>query len=154
MRVVQIPNGAFVENSYLVIDEAAAECAVIDPGEEAGLILREIAAAGTRATAIWITHAHLDHVMGVLRVRQETAAPVYLHPADRELYDHAVQQGLAFGVAVGPPPPPPRPLAAGGPVPGGGLRLTVPHPPGPSPGGGGLGGEGAGVTGDVVFAGS
>src|SRR2546427_10965036 len=108
MRVVQIPNGAFVENSYLVIDAAAAECAVIDPGEEAGLILREIAATGTRATAIWITHAHLDHVMGVLRVRRATAAPVYLHPADRELYDHAVQQGLAFGVAVQPPAAPPR----------------------------------------------
>src|SRR5256885_16562987 len=114
MRVVQIPNGAFVENSYLVIDAAAAECAVIDPGEEAGLILREIAATGTRATAIWITHAHLDHVMGVLRVRQETAAPVYLHPADRELDDHAVQQGLAFGEAGAPPPPPRPPLVARG----------------------------------------
>src|SRR2546430_3581467 len=149
MRVVQIPNGAFVENSYLVIDEAAAECAVIDPGEEAGLILREIAAAGTRATAIWITHAHLDHVMGVLRVRQETAAPVYLHPADRELYDHAVQQGLAFGVAADPPPPPHPPLAAGGPGQGGGVRVTVPPPPGPPPRGGGPGGGGAVFTGAV-----
>src|SRR5207253_10827266 len=42
-----------------VIDEAAAECAVIDPGEEAGRILHEIAGAGARPTAIWITHAHL-----------------------------------------------------------------------------------------------
>src|SRR2546430_12726903 len=148
MRVVQIPNGAFVENSYLVIDEAAAECAVIDPGEEAGLILREIAAAGTRATAIWITHAHLDHVMGVLRVRQETAAPVYLHPADRELYDHAVQQGLAVGVAGGPPPPPPPPPGARGPGPGGGVRVPVPHPPRGSPRGGWPVGAGAGGSGE------
>src|SRR2546429_4572174 len=153
MKVVQIPNGAFVENSYLVIDEAAAECAVIDPGEEAGLILREIAAAGTRATAIWITHAHLDHVMGVLRVRQETAAPVYLHPADRELYDHAVQQGLAFGVAVDPPPPPHPPLAARGTGPVGGLRVTVPHAPGHSPRSRCLVGAGGVFTGDGVVAG-
>src|SRR2546430_15397875 len=153
MRVVQIPNGAFVENSYLVIDEAAAECAVIDPGEEAGLILREIAAAGTRATAIWITHAHLDHVMGVFRVRQETAAPVYLHPADRELYDHAVQQGLAFGVAVDPPPPPPPPPAARGPAPGRGLRVPGRHPPGASPRSRGPGGGGGGFSGDGVVAG-
>src|SRR5256884_9856436 len=97
MRVVQIPNGAFVENSYLVIDEAAAECAVIDPGEEAGLILREIAAAGTRATAIWITHAHLDHVMGVLRVRQETPGPAYLHPADPGSSDAPVQHRSSAG---------------------------------------------------------
>ena len=104
MKIVQIPNGAFVENTYLVIDEAAAQCAVIDPGEEADRILHEIAGAGARPTAIWITHAHLDHVMGVARVRRETAAPVYLHPADRELYDRAVQQGFAFGVAVERPP--------------------------------------------------
>src|SRR3989441_11282441 len=101
MRVVQIPNGAFVENTYLVIDEAAAECAVIDPGEEAGRILHEIAGAGARPTAIWITHAHLDHVMGVARVRRETGAPVYLHPADRELYDQAVQQGRSEERRVG-----------------------------------------------------
>src|SRR2546428_13960620 len=112
MRVVQIPNGAFVENTYLVIDEAAAECAVIDPGEEAGRILHEIAGAGARPTAIWITHAHVDYVMGVARVRRETRAPVYLHPADRELYDQAVLQGLALCVAVVPPPPPDGAFAA------------------------------------------
>src|SRR2546429_5395962 len=145
MKVVQIPNGAFVENSYLVIDEAAAECAVIDPGEEAGLILREIAAAGTRATAIWITHAHLDHVMGVLRVRQETAAPVYLHPADRELDDLAVQQRRAFGVAGRPAPPPRPPPGARGTGPGRGARVPGPPPPGGSPRGGGPVGGGGGV---------
>src|SRR5256885_14855421 len=106
MKIVQIPNGAFVENTYLVIDEVAAQCAVIDPGEEAGRILHEIAGAGARPTAIWITHAHLDHVMGVARVRRETGAPVYLHPAARELYDEAVQQGLALGGSADPPPAP------------------------------------------------
>ena len=154
MRVLQIPNGAFVQNSYLVIDEAAAVCAVIDPGEEADLILHKIAAAGARPTAIWITHAHLDHVMGVSRVRRETAAPVYLHAADRELYDHAVQQGLAFGVAVDPPPLPDGTLAAGDTVRVGQLEFTVRHAPGHSPGSVCLVGEGAVFTGDVLFVGS
>src|SRR5207249_394019 len=86
--------------------------------------------------------------------RQITAAPVYLHPADRELYDHAVQQGLAFGVAVDPPPPPDRPLAAGDTVQVGELRFTVRHAPGHSPGSVCLVGEGVVFTGDVLFAGS
>src|SRR2546428_475691 len=60
MKVVQIPNGQFVQNAYLVIDEATAECAVIDPGEEAGLIAQKLRAAGARPVAIWVTHAHLD----------------------------------------------------------------------------------------------
>ena len=154
MKIVQIPNGAFVQNSYLVIDEAAGECAVIDPGEEAGRILQEIAATAARPTAIWITHAHLDHVMGVSRVRRETAAPVFLHPADRSLYDHAVQQGLAFGVAVDLPPPPDRALAAGDTVQVGQLTFAVRHAPGHSPGSVCLVGEGVAFTGDVLFAGS
>jgi hydroxyacylglutathione hydrolase len=154
MRVVQIPNGAFVQNSYLVVDEAAAVCAVIDPGEDAGLILQKIAAAGARPVAIWITHAHLDHVMGVSRVRRETAAPVYLHPADRELYDHAVQQGLAFGVAVDAPPPPDGVLAAGDTLQVGRLTFAVRHTPGHSPGSVCLVGEGVAFTGDALFAGS
>ena len=154
MKIVQIPNGAFVENTYLVIDEAAAQCAVIDPGEEADRILHEIAGAGARPTAIWITHAHLDHVMGVARVRWETAAPVYLHPADRELYDRAVQQGFAFGVAVEPPPAPDGALAAGDTIQVGQLRFAVRHAPGHSPGSVCLVGEGVVFSGDVLFAGS
>jgi len=154
MKIVQIPNGAFVENTYLVIDEAAAQCAVIDPGEEADRILHEIARTGARATAIWITHAHLDHVMGVARVRRETAAPVYLHPADRELYDRAVQQGFAFGVAVEPPPAPDGALVAGDTIQVGQLRFAVRHAPGHSPGSVCLVGEGVVFTGDVLFAGS
>jgi len=154
MKVVQIPNGQFVENCYFVIDEATAECAIIDPGEEAGLIAHKLQAEGVRPVGIWLTHAHLDHVLGVARLKADTGVPVYLHPADRELYDHAVQQGLAFGVAVDPPPPPDRPLAAGDTVQVGELRFTVRHAPGHSPGSVCLVGEGVVFTGDVLFAGS
>ena len=48
MKIVQIPNGVFAENCYLVIDEQAAECGIVDPGEEAGLILHKIAETGAK----------------------------------------------------------------------------------------------------------
>src|SRR5881392_3547302 len=92
MRIVQIPNGQFVENCYFVIDEAKAECAIIDPGEEAGLIARKLAAERVRPVGIWLTHAHIDHVLGVPRLKAETGAPVCLHQADRVLYDHVPEQ--------------------------------------------------------------
>ncbi len=156
MKIVQIPNGQFAENCYLVIDEAGGVCAVIDPGEEADLILRAIAEAGVRPAAIWLTHAHLDHVMGVPRLRRETDAPIYLHPADRELYDRVIQQGLAFGIRVEPLPPPDREFVPGERVEVGALGFTVRHAPGHSPGSVCLVGDGGGVvfTGDVLFAGS
>ena len=154
MKIVQIPNGQFVENCYLLIDESSRECAVIDPGEEAGLILRRITEAGVRPVAIWVTHAHLDHVMGVPRLSRETGAPIYLHRADRELYDHVIQQGLAFGIRVESLPPPDRELVPGETVRVGTVGFTVRHAPGHSPGSVCLVGDGVVFTGDVLFAGS
>jgi len=154
VKIVQIPNGQFVENCYLVTDEASRECVVIDPGEEAGLILRRITEAGVRTVAIWVTHAHLDHVMGVPRLSRETRAPIYLHPADRELYDHVIQQGLAFGIRVESLPPPDREFVPGETVRVGTVGFTVRHAPGHSPGSVCLVGDGVVFTGDVLFAGS
>ncbi|HET7296648.1 MAG TPA: MBL fold metallo-hydrolase, partial [Gemmatimonadales bacterium] len=154
MRVVQIPNGQFAENCYLVIDEAAAECAVVDPGEEAGLIAHKIAAARVRPVAIWLTHAHVDHVLGVGRMKRDTGVPVYLHPGDRVLYDHTVEQALAFGMRAEHLPPPDRALAHGDVLSVGGLTWRVRHVPGHSPGSVAFEGHGVAFVGDVLFQGS
>ena len=154
MKIVQIPNGRFVENCYLVIDEAQRECAIVDPGEEAGLILHKLAASGARPVAIWLTHAHLDHVMGVPRIKAETGVPVYLHPADRRLYDAVPAQGAAFGVRAEPLPPPDCAWAHGDVARVGGLDFAVRHTPGHSPGSVAFVGHGVALGGDVLFAGS
>ena len=154
MKIIQIPNGAFVENSYLVVDEAAGECAIVDPGEEAGLILHKVNETGARPVAIWITHAHIDHVLGVPRVHAETGAPIYLHPADRPLYDSLTQQGSWFGLTVDPLPPPDRDLEAGQRLDVGGIEFTVRHTPGHSPGSVSFVRQGTIFGGDVLFNGS
>jgi hydroxyacylglutathione hydrolase len=154
VKVVQIPNGVFAENCYLVIDEESAECAVVDPGEEAGLILHKIEQEGVRAVGIWVTHAHLDHVMGVARVRAATGAPVWLHPADRPLYDRVSQQAVAFGLRAEQPPPPDSSWSHGDVARVGRLTFSVRHTPGHSPGSVALVGEGVVFSGDVLFQGS
>ncbi len=155
MKIVQIPNGSFAENCYLVLDEAAGECAVVDPGEEAGLILHQVEQAGAKPVAIWITHAHLDHVLGVSQIRAETGAPIYLHPADRPLYDHVPEQAAAFGLpTVSRLPPPDRSWTPGQSIRVGTLTFDVRHTPGHSPGSVSLAGEGVVFSGDVLFQGS
>ena len=154
MRVVQVPNGTFLENTWIVVDEDARECAVIDPGEEAGMVLHKVSEAGARVTAIWLTHAHLDHVMGVARVRAETGAPVFLHAADRALYEAVPQQALAFGVQADAPPAPDRTWQHGDVARVGGLEFQVRHVPGHAPGHVALVGHGVVFGGDTLFAGS
>jgi len=154
VKVVSIPNGRFVENCYLVIDEAGAECAIIDPGEEAGLIAHKVAAADVKPVAIWLTHAHIDHVLGVPRLKTDTGAPVYLHPADRMLYDHVAEQATAFGMRAGPLPAPDRALAHGDVLRVGTLQFRVRHAPGHSPGSVVFEGQGVAFAGDVLFQGS
>jgi hydroxyacylglutathione hydrolase len=155
MKIVTIPNGVFAENCYLIVDEEAKQCAVVDPGEEAGLILHKIAETGATPVGIWLTHAHLDHVVGVARTAQETGAPVWLHPGDRPLYDAVPQQAGAFGLV--PPaelPAPNRDLAHGAELSVGVLRFEVRHAPGHSPGSVCFVGHGVAFVGDVLFAGS
>jgi len=154
MQIVQIPNGQFVENCYLVVDEQARECAVVDPGEEAGLILHKLAATGAKPVAIWLTHAHIDHVLGVGRVAAETGVPVWLHPADRPLYDAVPQQAEWFGLRAPTLPPPDREFTHGDTVRVGDVSFQVRHTPGHSPGSVSLVGPGVVLGGDVLFAGS
>jgi hydroxyacylglutathione hydrolase len=154
VKVVTIPNGQFVENCYLVLDETTRECAVIDPGEAAGLILHKLQALDARVTAICLTHGHLDHVLGVPRLKEETGAPVWLHAADRPLYDRVPEQAAWFGLEAEPLPPPDRSFGAGDIVRVGAIELAVRHTPGHSPGSVCLVGPGVVFGGDVLFAGS
>jgi len=154
MKVVPVPNGRFAENCYLVVDEGSGVGAVIDPGEGVGLIAHKLAGLGARPAAIWLTHAHVDHILGVAQLKRETGVPVYLHPGDRVLYDHVAQQAEAFGMPAEPLPPPDRALAHGDLLRLGELSFTVRHTPGHSPGSVSLVGHGVVFVGDVLFQGS
>lgn len=155
MKIVQIPNGVFAENCYIVVDEQARECAIVDPGEEAGLILHKVEETGARPVAIWLTHAHLDHVLGVAPVAADSGSAIWLHPADRPLYDAVPEQAAWFGLAPpGPLPAPDKDMASGQQLRVGNLSFAVRHTPGHSPGSVCLLGPGVVLTGDVLFAGS
>ncbi|HWO89791.1 MAG TPA: MBL fold metallo-hydrolase [Gemmatimonadales bacterium] len=152
--VVTLTNGIFAENCYLVADRESREAVVVDPGEEAALFLARLRTEGWKATAIWLTHAHVDHVAGVAAVHRATGAPVHLHPADRDLYESAPLQAAAFGLTAESPPPPDCELADGQMLSVGRCSFEVMHLPGHSPGHVAFAGHGLVLAGDVLFAGS
>lgn len=154
LEIVGIPNGQFAENCYLLADPASGEAVVVDPGEEWERILAEAARRRWSIGAIWLTHAHVDHVMGVHGVREATAAPIWLHPADQPVYDAYPAQGRWLGLDLAPLPRPDRAFVPGEPVRVGRFALEVRHTPGHTPGSVSLVGDGFVLSGDALFAGS
>ncbi len=154
LEIVTLPNGQFVQNCYLVADRARREAVMIDPGEEPGLFLAELDTRAWSLKAIWLTHAHVDHIMGVGTVKEATGVPIHLHPADRALYDVLPSQGEWMGLRLGAPPPPDRELRHGQLIGVGGLTFEVRHTPGHSPGSVSFVGHGVVFGGDVLFNGS
>lgn len=154
MRVLQFAVGPFQANAYLAICEATGRCAIVDPGADPDRLLTAVDEEGVEVEMIVLTHAHLDHVGAVGPVHSATGAPIYLHPADRGLYDAAPQQAQSFGFELPPPPPPNHALAEGEVLDVGEATLEVRHTPGHSPGHVTLVGEGFAFVGDCVFAGS
>jgi glyoxylase-like metal-dependent hydrolase (beta-lactamase superfamily II) len=154
LEVVVLPNGQFAENCYLLADRRSREAVIIDPGEEPAMFLAELDTRAWSLRAIWLTHAHIDHVLGVRAVREATGAPVHLHPLDRPLYDALPQFGAWVGMQVEAPPPPDAELVAGASVRVGGFEFDVRFTPGHSPGSVSFVGHGMVFGGDVLFNGS
>lgn len=152
LGTAMVTTGGFQQNCWLLWDEATRDAVVVDPGEGSAEILAEIAARRLVVRDIWLTHAHIDHILGVTAVREATGAPVWLHPADRRWYDSLPEQGRFFGMTgLESLAPPERTLADGDELTVGAHRLLVRHVPGHAPGHVAFLGDGLVVSGDVLF---
>jgi hydroxyacylglutathione hydrolase len=154
LEVVALPNGQLAENCYLIADRSTGEAVIIDPGEEAAMFLAELDTRGWALKGIWLTHAHVDHIMGVGAVRRATGAPIHLHPLDRPIYDALPQYGAWLGMKLDPPPEPDVELRPGTQVRVGRGAFDVRFTPGHSPGSVSFVGHGMVFGGDVLFNGS
>ena len=134
MKFAERTVGPFRENAYLVVDETTNRAVLIDPGAEPDRILTMVRDSGATLDAIWLTHAHLDHIGAVAAVRREWSVPVHLHPDDLPLYERATDQAAFYGLPFEQPENPDVELADGDVVTVGSLRFDVLHTPGHSPG--------------------
>ncbi len=139
---------------YLQTHPDAGDTVIVDPGEETGRFLAEAKRRGRSLTAIWLTHAHLDHIIGVAAIREATGAPILLHEADLPYYRELPQQGLWMGYRLPAPPPPDRLLQDRETLTIGSQTIEVRHAPGHTPGHVCFVAPGAALVGDVLFEGS
>jgi glyoxylase-like metal-dependent hydrolase (beta-lactamase superfamily II) len=134
-EVLRFTLGPFEQNSYLLVGPSGREASVVDPGFEAEILLREIRRRNLHLALILNTHGHLDHTAGNRLLKEETGAPIAIHPLDAPYLGRVREQAAMFGLDAENSPPPDLELAEGEAVPFDGLAFEVIHTPGHTPGG-------------------
>jgi glyoxylase-like metal-dependent hydrolase (beta-lactamase superfamily II) len=146
--------GPLQENAYLVIDRGAGAAVLVDPGEDGDRLIAAIEHENVRLDAVWLTHAHFDHIGAVAAVRQRFDVAVYLHEADLRIFEAGPLQAASYGLPFERDELPTGRFVEGQGLPLGGLSFTVMHTPGHSPGHVVIHGHGIALVGDCLFAGS
>jgi glyoxylase-like metal-dependent hydrolase (beta-lactamase superfamily II) len=154
MKVVSTTVGAFLENAYLVIDETTYEGVCIDPGAEPDVLIDVVRKSGVELRAIWLTHAHLDHVGGIVGLRRVWSVPVYMHAADLPVLERAPVSAAMYGIPFEAPQTPDVFIDDGQQLAIGTLTFDVIHTPGHAPGHVVFRNGTTMFGGDLLFAGS
>ena len=80
-----LPVGPLQCNCSIVGDEASREAIVIDPGDQIEDVLAVVKRHGLSVKQIVITHAHIDHVGGAMKLKRATGAPILMNQNDTML---------------------------------------------------------------------
>jgi glyoxylase-like metal-dependent hydrolase (beta-lactamase superfamily II) len=78
MEVKMFTVGPVAENCFLVRRDGSDRALIVDPGDEAPVLLAAIEEWGVTLDAILLTHTHFDHVGAVAPVARATGAPVWV----------------------------------------------------------------------------
>lgn len=148
--------GPLAENCYLLTDTVSKNAILVDPGEEAPMLLDELKRQGLTLDAIWLTHAHFDHIGAVEGITAFHNVPVLLHPDDKELYANGFKAAAIWNIPFQQPTAPTTDLAAGQVLNFAGVNVQCLFTPGHAPGHISfyLPSEGFVLAGDALFEGS
>jgi hydroxyacylglutathione hydrolase len=94
-----LPVGPLQCNCSIIGDEGTREALVIDPGDDIEDVLALIRKHGLKVKQIIITHAHIDHVGGAMKLRKVTGAPILLNQNDYALLKMLDVQAAWIGMA-------------------------------------------------------
>ncbi len=113
MILESFPVGPLACNCTILGDEETREAIVIDPGDEVSRIANRLTELGLKLKQIIVTHAHIDHVGGALKLKRLTGAPIYLNENDLPLLEMMAAQAAWLGMSTPETAPPDESLADG-----------------------------------------
>jgi glyoxylase-like metal-dependent hydrolase (beta-lactamase superfamily II) len=79
------PVGPLQCNCSIIGDEQTREAMVIDPGDQIEDILKILKSENLTLKQIVVTHAHIDHVGGAMKLKAATGAPILMNQKDEAL---------------------------------------------------------------------
>lgn len=93
-----LPVGPLQCNCSIIGDETTRDAMVIDPGDEIADVLAIVQKHNLQVRQIVITHAHIDHVGGAMKLRQATGAPILMNQNDYALLKMLDMQAAWLGM--------------------------------------------------------
>ena len=151
-----IPVGPLQCNCSIIGDESSREAMVIDPGDDIDDVLALIHKHNLQVKHIVVTHAHIDHVGGAMKLRVATGAPILLNQNDYALLKMLDVQAAWIGMKTPEKVEIDRSVTTGETVSAGSHRAEILHTPGHTEGSICLyfAPEKKLIAGDTLFAGS
>jgi hydroxyacylglutathione hydrolase len=98
LEIMIVPVTPFQQNCTLLKDQATNKVAIVDPGGDVELLLQALKEIGGEPEKILITHGHIDHVGGVVDLKDKLNIPVEgPHRDDNPLIQRLDEQASMFG---------------------------------------------------------
>ena len=143
-------------NCSVIGDETSHEAMVVDPGDDVQEVLDLIRKHNLQVRQIVITHAHIDHVGGAMKLRTATGAPILLNQNDYALLKMLDAQAAWIGMPSPGNVDIDRSVTTGETVSAGSLTADILHTPGHTEGSICLyfAADKKLIAGDTLFAGS
>jgi hydroxyacylglutathione hydrolase len=136
MKIDCLIIGAYQTNCYILHNEQAGDCVIIDAGLDPRRLISFLQQQKLNPVAVVLTHGHIDHIAAVPTLREQfPAMKVYIHSLDAEMLTEplanlSVLSGDDFSTEQAD-----CLLNDGDNIEQAGFKLKVLHTPGHTPGG-------------------
>jgi glyoxylase-like metal-dependent hydrolase (beta-lactamase superfamily II) len=107
INIIQFVFGPFQENTFVIWSENNQQAIVIDPGmsngQEENIFQNALQEHNLILKAIYNTHCHIDHIMGVGYLQKKDSIVFYHHPTEESNIHRSSQMSALWNIPYSPP---------------------------------------------------